>query len=319
VRNLQICLGNGLAIKVDGQTILLDPKVSDFISFVSHAHADHSPSDIIKKPYCTEETYELIKLRDPDFQANVIKENKTIKFDRVSAKLISAGHILGSTQTLIEADGCSILYTGDIKLWQGLTSKVIDIHQADILITESTYGKPDFKFPLIEEVRKQIIKWVLEQNKKGYRVNLGSYHIGKSQEVIKALNQHGIVPQVSESIRKYCEVYNEFDVNLKFLGRGEDSNILVSPMHIIHSIKDRRTKGCVLTGWSLLRNYGVQGFPLSDHCDFEQLMLFIQQVKPKKVYCVHGYARELAKEIRSRLKIPAQVLQRREQRSLIDF
>jgi len=319
VNDLQIGLGNGIAIKVNGETILLDPKVSDFISFVSHAHSDHCPHEIIRKPYCTEETFELIKLRNPDFQANVVKENKKIKFDGFSAKLISAGHILGSTQTLIEVDGTSILYTGDFKLWQGLTSKAIDIQQADILITEATYGKPSFKFPLIEEVRKKIIKWVLEQNKKGYKVNLGGYHIGKSQEAIKALNMQGIVPQVSESIRKYCEVYNDFDIKLEFLKRGEESNVFVSPMHIIRFIKNKGTKGCVLTGWSLSRNYGVQGFPLSDHCDFEQLMLFIQQVNPKKVYCVHGYAKELAKEIRTRLKIQSQVLQRRHQKLINRF
>ncbi|HKZ45284.1 MAG TPA: MBL fold metallo-hydrolase [archaeon] len=317
--NLQFSLGNGIAVKCNGNTVLLDPKVSDFFSFVSHAHADHSPSHVIQKPYCTEETYELIRLRNPDFQANVVKENKAIKINGMSAKLISAGHILGSTQTLIEADGTSILYTGDIKLWQGLTSKAIDIHQADILIVEATYGKPIFKFPLIEDVRKQIVKWILEQNKKGFKVNLGGYHIGKSQEAIKALNQHGIVPQVSDSIRKYCDVYNDFDVGLEFLKRNEGSDVTISPMHVVYSINDKKTKNCVLTGWSLSRSYGMQGFPLSDHCDFEQLMMFIQQVNPKKVFCVHGYSKELAKEIRSRLKIPASALDKREQKSLIDF
>ena len=317
--NLQISLGNGIAIKVNGQTILLDPKVSDFTSFVSHAHSDHAPREIIKKPFCTKETYELLKLRNPNFRANIVKENRKIKIGDISARLISAGHILGSTQTLIEANGHSILYTGDFKLWQGLTSKAIDIRQADILITEATYGRPSFKFPLIEKVREQIIKWVLRQNKKGYKVNLGGYYIGKSQEVIKALNREGIVPQVSESIRKYCNIYNEFDVNLEFLERDDFSDIFVSPMHAIRFIKDRRAKGCVLTGWSMSRNYGVQGFPLSDHCDFEQLMSFIKQVNPKKVFCIHGYKDELAREIRSRLKIPAQALEKRDQKTLIDF
>jgi len=319
VGTLQIGLGNGIAIKANGQTILLDPKVSDFTSFVSHAHSDHSPQEIIKKPFCTEETCKLLKLRNPDFRANVVKENKKIKIGDISARLISSGHILGSAQTFIEADGHSILYTGDFKLWQGLTSKAIDIRQADILITEATYGRPSFRFPLIEDVRKQVIKWVLDQNKKGYKVNLGGYHIGKSQEAIKTLNREGIVPQVSESIRKYCNIYNEFGVGLEVLARGDQSNVFVGPMHAIRWIKDNRTKGCVLTGWSMSRDYGVQGFPLSDHCDFEQLMSFIQQVNPKKVFCIHGYAKDLAKEIRSKLKIPAQVLEKRNQRRLIDF
>jgi Cft2 family RNA processing exonuclease len=258
-------------------------------------------------------------MRDPNFHANVVKQNKPIKLDGISAKLISAGHILGSSQTLIEADGTSVLYTGDIKLSKGLTADDIEIVNADVLIMEATYGKPGFKFPSIEDVREQIVKWVVEQNKKGYKVNLGGYHIGKSQEVIKLLNQNGIVPQVSESIRKYCNVYNSFDARLEFLEKGDESEVMVSPMHTIYYNGDRKTRCCALTGWSMSRNWGVQGFPLSDHCDFDQLIQFVQQVNPKKVLCVHGYAKELAKEIRTRLKIPAQPLDRRQQKSLINF
>ncbi len=315
---VSISYGNGIAIKINDKIVLLDPKVSDFISFVSHAHQDHSPREIIKKPYCTEETYKLIKLRDPFFEANIVKEGKKIEFDGFSAKLISSGHILGSTQVFIETDDISILYTGDFKLWQGLTQKAIKIQQADILITEATYGKPFYKFPLIEEARKELVDWVFKQLKNGFDVNLGGYTIGKSQEIIKLLNKNGIVPQVSDSIRKYSEVYNEFDVNLKFLDKNEDSKIFVRPMHTIPYVQNGNSKGCVLTGWALSRDYGVKAFPISDHCDFEQLMLFVQEVKPKKVFCVHGYVKELAEEIRKKLKIQAQVLGKG-QKFLTDF
>ncbi|MEM5844091.1 MAG: MBL fold metallo-hydrolase [Candidatus Aenigmatarchaeota archaeon] len=315
---LKISYGNGIAIKIKNETVLLDPKVSDFISFVSHAHVDHSPKEVIRKPYCTQETYELIKVRNPFFEANIVKENKKIEFDGFSVRLISSGHILGSTQILIETDNTSILYTGDFKLWQGLTHKAIKIYQADILITEATYGKPFFKFPFVEEVRKTLVEWVLRQIKNGFKVNLGGYTIGKSQEIIKLLNKNGIVPQVSDSIRKYSQVYNSFDVNLKFLEKEEDSEVFVMPMHTVPYLQNKNSKCCVVTGWALFRNYGVETFPISDHCDFEQLMLFIQEVKPKKVICVHGYAKDLAYEIRKRLKIQAQFLGKG-QKVLLDF
>ncbi|MEM5882820.1 MAG: MBL fold metallo-hydrolase [Candidatus Aenigmatarchaeota archaeon] len=315
---VKISYGNGIAVKINNETILLDPKVSDLISFISHAHVDHSPREVIRKPYCTEETYRLIKVRDPYFEANIVRENKKIEFDGFSVRLISSGHILGSTQILIETDSLSILYTGDFKLWQGLTHKAIKIQQADVLITEATYGKPFYKFPLVENVRKDLIDWVYEQLKNGFRVNLGGYTLGKSQEIIKLLNKNGIVPQVSDSIRKYSEIYNEFEVNLKFLEKGEESEVFVMPMHTIPYLEKENSKGCVLTGWALTRNYKVKAFPISDHCDFEQLMLFIQEVRPKKVVCVHGYAKDLAKEIRKRFKIQAQVLGKG-QKTLTDF
>ena len=113
-------------MKFGKNTVLFDPNVSDFISFVSHAHSDHSPFGSVTKPYCTPETYELIRLKNPDFEANVVKENKKIKFDDFTATLLSAGHVLGSSQVLIEADGKSILYTGDFKLSENLTCKPIN-------------------------------------------------------------------------------------------------------------------------------------------------------------------------------------------------
>jgi len=316
---MRISIGNGIAIKVNSQTILLDPNVSDYISFVSHSHSDHIPSTIIKKPYCTEETYELAKIRNPNFEANIIKEDKRIKFDDFSVRLISSGHMLGATQIFIEVDGNSILYTGDFKIWQGLTTKPIKIQHADVLITEATYGNPIFKFPPIEDIREEIVKWVTKELENGYFVNLGTYASGKSQEVIKLLNLSGITPQVSETIRKYSNVYKKFGVNLEFLENGEESKTFIKSMHVIPSIKNKMSKSCVLTGWSLFRDYGVKGFPLSDHCDFDQILSFIQKVNPKQVFCVHGYSKQLAKEIKKKLNIVALPLSKHGQKSLVEF
>lgn len=315
--NLQFSHGNGIGVKLGKQTVLLDPKISDLISFVSHAHGDHSPTKIIKKPYCTEETAELIKLRNPEFEANTIKVGKKINFDNFSVKLLNAGHILGSTQTLIEFDGTTVLYTGDFKLWKGLTCDEIKTQEADILITEATYGHPNYVLPGIEDVRKNIIDWVKKETKKGNSVNLGAYSVGKAQEVIKILNENGIVPQVSDTIRKFSEIYKKFGVKLEFLGNGEVGEVAVKPMHLLFS--DRGRKNCVLTGWAISRNYGCDGIPLSDHCDFNQLIKYVEQVNPKRVFCVHGYEREFTREIKERLKIPAFTIRNRAQMLLTEF
>ncbi|MEM7821265.1 MAG: MBL fold metallo-hydrolase [Candidatus Aenigmatarchaeota archaeon] len=311
-------LGNGIGIKIGNQTILLDPKISDFISFISHAHSDHSPQVIIKKPYCTQETYELIKIRNPEFEANIVRENEKIEFDGFSVRLISSGHILGSTQTLIETESNSILYTGDFKISKGLTGKKIEIKRADTLILESTYGLPTFVFPSIKEVRKSIIDWVLEQNDAGLSVMIGGYTVGKSQEVVKLLNKEGIVPSVSSSIRKYCEIYNSFGSNLEFF-EEQKTDFFVVPMHVAVLTKKSRTRKCIVTGWSVIRDFGVKGFPMSDHCDFNQLLKFVEKVGPERVCCVHGFAKELAMEIERRLGIKATALQKNEQKQITDF
>jgi len=317
---LNFSTGNGIAVKFNKKVILLDPQVSDLISFVSHAHADHSPSCFVTKPYCTEETYELIKLRDPYFEANVVKEDEKIKFDDFSVRLIPAGHVLGSAQTVIEADGKTILYTGDFKTSSSLTCKPIKIQEADILITESTYGLPEYIFEPIENVRKNIIDWVKQQLADNFSVDLGGYHIGKAQEAIKLLNENGIAPKISETIRQYSQVYKKFGVKLEFAEPKEESNIFVKPMHLLNFNKRKDVKTAALTGWSLIDKFPF-GFPLSDHSDFKQIMEFVEQVNPKKVYCVHGYTHELAKEIKKKLGITAKSLEAPigQQRLLVDF
>jgi len=325
--DIQFSVGNGLAIKLgkkSGSQILLDPRVADFISFTTHAHADHLPQVIVREPYCSPETYELAKLRNPEFEGHKMQHGKWQKFDDFRAKLISSGHILGSSMVFIETDGATILYTGDFKLWPGLSSKPVDIEHADILITEATYGHPTYQLPHIDSVRKEIIEFV-NRHRKNYAVNLGGYPIGKAQEAIKLLNMHDIVPSVSESIAKYCEVYKNYGFKLKFIQDGADVSVL--PMHLIsqmaHSGTDEMngSKNAVLTGWAVSHSYhnGVAAFPLSDHCDFNQLLAFVHAVDPKKVFTFHGFERELAKTIRDKLKIPASPLLPRSQKLLTDF
>lgn len=324
---LKFSAGNGVALKFGKEIILFDPRVSDFVSFISHAHADHSPFGFVTKPYCTEETFELIKLRDPYFEANVVKENEKIKFDDFTARSISAGHVLGSVQTVIEADGQKIIYSGDFKTSPGLTSKPIKIEQADILIVESTYGSQQYVFEPIEQVRKKMIDWINKQLQADRFVDVGGYQIGKSQEAIRLLNDNGIVPKVSEIIRRCSEVYKKFGVDLKFLNADEESKILVKPMHLLKR-RAKNIKLCALTGWSVDSNSSKvincdAAFALSDHCDFNQILEYVEQVNPKRVYCMHGYTHELAKAITKKFKISAKALdsplESSEQKFLTEF
>ena len=61
----------------------------------------------------------------------------------------------------------------------------------------------------------------------------------------------------------------------------------------------------MLTGWAMQPGakyrYRVDEiFPLSDHADYPGLMECIKRVRPKRILTVHGYAKEFARELRSR-------------------
>ncbi|MEI6106172.1 MAG: MBL fold metallo-hydrolase RNA specificity domain-containing protein, partial [Opitutae bacterium] len=72
------------------------------------------------------------------------------------------------------------------------------------------------------------------------------------------------------------------------------------PLSWIHP---RRT--AIATGWALdaaarYRQPCDAAFPLSDHADFPDLLAFVDQVRPKLVYTLHGFAREFAATLRAR-------------------
>jgi putative mRNA 3-end processing factor len=39
-------------------------------------------------------------------------------------------------------------------------------------------------------------------------------------------------------------------------------------------------------------------FPLSDHCDYQELINLVQSVSPEMVYTVHGFATEFARDLK---------------------
>ncbi|OYT42487.1 MAG: hypothetical protein B6U78_01145 [Candidatus Aenigmarchaeota archaeon ex4484_224] len=302
---MKIILGNRFGIKKEKITILLDPIISDFHSFISHAHGDHSPIEIIKEPFATKETSALLKVSNPEFSFKEVSYNKKVKLDNFSFEFLNAGHILGSSQIYFEFDGFSLLYTGDINTKDTFLIKKAKPKEADILMIESTYGYPGYKFPNQEEVVNLFIKWVKNQLKKGYKVEIGAYQIGKAQEAIKILNEFGIVPKVTETIRRYSEVYKKFGIKLNYCSAKENcEDVLIKPVQLIRK-SSSKVKTCVLTGWALFRKLNHLGFPISDHSDFYELLEYVKQVNPKKVIVVHGFTKEFAKEVRKRLRIDA--------------
>src|SRR5690606_38919842 len=90
-----------------------------------------------------------------EFQRMLFKEPVEVGGAQVS--LFPAGHILGSSQVLVEHEGKRLLYSGDFKLREGLSAEAIEVPTADILIMETTFGLPRYRFPDCEEVMEQII------------------------------------------------------------------------------------------------------------------------------------------------------------------
>lgn len=104
--------------------------------------------------------------------------------------LLNAGHIPGSSQVLVEADGKRLVYTSDfnLKATRLAGSADFDYGKIDALIIESTYAKEDH--PDRDESEKQLVAACNEIVEDGGTVLIPAFGVGRSQEVMCMLAAH---------------------------------------------------------------------------------------------------------------------------------
>jgi len=227
--------------------------------------------------------------------------------------LIPAGHIFGSAQFYMEAEDESLLYTGDFKLRAGLSAERTEWRQADTLIMETTFGLPKYRFPPVEEVLAAMVRFCEEALEEGETPVLLGYSLGKSQEILCALARAGLPAMLHGSVFRMTEIYRElrpdFPCNYEKYDAGNlAGKVLVCPPSanrttMLTRIKKRQV--AILTGWAVepgarFRNGCDAAFPLSDHADYDDLLHYVELVKPKRVLTLHGFASEFASDLRRR-------------------
>lgn len=278
-------------------------------AFVSHAHLDHYRS--LKKAelvLSSKETMDLLAARGKTTPKNPVQKHVN---EEVKISLHNAGHVLGSRMLLAEGEQ-TVLYTGDFLSQDSLTQRAAQPMNCDFLLTECTYGSPQYKFPERAEVYEQIGKWAQNELAAGRIAVIGAYSLGKAQEVIAALNQAKIVPVVSPPISALNAVYQKHKVALNY--SCNDSTAMkgafaaVVPMHQVKpelatglkAAYGRKTSLSVATGWALNGGfYGLDAaFALSDHNDFSALIEFAHACNPKKIYTLHGPSDVFAHHLR---------------------
>ncbi len=294
----------------------LDPWDDQPFAFVSHAHADHIGKH--REVILSTVTSRLMHARLPDQR----RHEHRLDFLQTAADirpglritLYPAGHIAGSAQSFIESDdgAGSLLYTGDFKLRPGLSAEATGWTQADTLIMETTFGLPRFRFPPTPEVLAQVVKFCREAIEENVVPVLFGYSLGKSQEILVALSQAGLPAMLHGAVHRMTEIYRELQPDFPHFERYDPDKVagkvFICPPSANHSrmlqkIKARRT--AMLTGWALtpgaVHRYQTDAcFPLSDHADYDDLIRYVELVKPRRVLTLHGYAAAFAADLRAR-------------------
>ena len=287
----------------------LDAQARTERAFVSHAHSDHIARH--KEVLCTAATSRLLHARLPGRRAEtVLPYGRTHALDfGTKATLHPAGHIFGSSQILLESDEHgSLLYTGDFKLRAGLASEPCATPNADVLIMETTFGLPRYVFPPESETIGRMIEFCQRAVAEGATPVLLCYTLGKSQEVLLAVGSSGLpvmlhadaarLTRICEDHGMKCPAYREFNA------REVGGHIVICPPYS-HGLLDRipSPRTAVITGWALdsgatYRMRCDAAFPLSDHAGFDDLVTFVERVRPRRIYTLHGFAREFAQTLR---------------------
>ena len=300
----------------NNEKISLDKKEAGAtIDFISHAHTDHmSALATSRSIISSHQTVELSRARTkPDSKFNI-----NSNFSELGIKLLDSGHILGASQLFYydKQKSQSVLYSGDFQMQNPFIGKPIEIKNADILIIDSTYHDPKIKFEEKEVTKKKIQEWVLEKIETG-NIFFGSYSLGKAQDIIKILNEIGIIPIVNKQTCAINKVYINFGEDLKYASvydadSGYDEIMSKNFVGIVElgklsSLKIELTKAykkkvytAVASGLTKIMEFNSDAtFELSNHADFEQSIEYINRVAPKKIFTYgmnkEAFARNLTK------------------------
>jgi len=299
-------------------------------NLITHAHSDHiSVSN--QKTITTKETSALINFQKNTELDYSFVNGKTIDLtDNIKLSSFNAGHILGSKMFYFETKEQSLLYTGDFRTTSSLLFSGAIPKQADVLIMETTFGKKDFVFPEREKTYQEFAEQLKKDISQNRLILIGAYSLGKSQEIVKFINQYlDETPILTKKAFEFSKIYENFNVALgkyALLNHNIDShNILIVPINLINKNLIRciehqhnRKVACYLaTGWK--HYHSGKCIPISDHCDYNDLLEFVKEVKPKQVFTMHGFASDFAKTITKELGIWSRPITHLNQVSITDF
>lgn len=283
----------------------IDPTRAVDRALITHAHSDHARRGH-RHVLATRETLDIMRLRYGDGFAGSTQEiryGETLDLGGVKVSFHPAGHVLGSAQIAVEADGCRIVASGDYKDAADPTCTPFELLSCDVFITEATFGLPVFRHPdAAEEIRKLLDSVALFPD----RAHLvGAYSLGKAQRVIALLRRAGYEQPIYihgalEKITAYYEARGialgpvELVKGAKKAGLA--GQIVICPPSAMADLWSRRFSDpvtCFASGWMRVRARARQGqihLPLviSDHADWHGLTGTIAATGAGEVWVTHG-------------------------------
>jgi putative mRNA 3-end processing factor len=273
-------------------------------ALITHGHSDHA------RPghgavLATAETLDLMRLRyGGDFAGSTqpIRYGDPLHLDSVTVSFHPAGHVLGSAQILVEANGLRIVASGDYKDAADPTCAPFEPIRCDVFITEATFGLPVFRHGDPAAEIAKVLRSIAVFPERPHMI--GAYSLGKAQRVIAILRAAGYERPIYlhgavEAITRYYA--GRMDLGELALARDAGRTamagaIVICPPAALNDRWSRRFGDPVTafaSGWMRIRararQHGV-GLPLviSDHADWDGLTNVIAATGAPEIWVTHG-------------------------------
>src|SRR5271155_5142035 len=292
---------SGVCSKLGGFHI--DPTRPVERALITHAHSDHARAGH-GAVLATQETLDLMRLRYGENFAGstqIAAYGESMSLGGVQVTFRPAGHVLGSAQIAVEANGLRVAASGDYKNVPDPTCTPFELVPCDVFITEATFALPVFRHGDPAAEIAKLLRSVAVFPERAHLI--GAYSLGKAQRVIALLRKAGYTAPIylhgaMEKITRYYESRGIALGDLRLV-RGASKQILAGtitlcPPSALNDLWTRRFPDPVTTfasGWMRVRarQQGIL-LPLviSDHADWDGLTSTIAATGAGEIWVTHG-------------------------------
>ena len=283
----------------------IDPGRAVERAVVTHAHGDHcrpGHHTLLASP----ETARIARTRYGDTAfatVEILDYDTPLRIGEVTVRMIPAGHVLGSSQIVIERGGARAVVSGDYKRSADPTCRPFEVVECDLFVTEATFGLPVFRHPPVED---EIARLLASRTRFPERCHaVGAYALGKAQRLIAEMRRagHDGTIWLHGALIALCEAYAEMGVDVGDLrpATGADKEdmrgeIVIAPPGALADRWARRLPDPLIvgaSGWMRVRQRGRQrgvelALVISDHADWPELQQTIRDTQAGEVWVTHG-------------------------------
>ena len=202
----------------------IDPLRPVTHAVITHGHADHARAHH-QSVLATEATLAIMRHRYSE-GAGITQQaaayGEVIAMKEVALTFVPAGHILGSSQVVLEYGGYRVVVSGDYKRRRDPTCEPFKVTPCDVFITEATFGLPVFRHPPDgTQIAKLLHAHALYPERS---ILVGAYALGKCQRIICLLREAGYADTIylHGAMTGLCDVYRQHGVELGALAPVAD-------------------------------------------------------------------------------------------------